>query len=168
MALLDATIDTLVFADAARILDDNPDLDGVGPAPSQLSVSQTLRLGVPLFGSQMPSALHAGPSDPHYLRFAQPRALGLKVSDEFTVPLCRGHHRQLHQAGNEVAWWQNLHINPLETARALWVENHPKPVPTIDVGTLTLNADGSADNPTRPQANGIIDAAGSARLPAKP
>ena len=45
------------------------------------------------------------PSDPHHLRFAQPRALGVKVSDEFTVPLCRGHHRQLHQAGNEVAWW---------------------------------------------------------------
>ena len=39
------------------------------------------------------------PSDPHHLRFAQPRALGVKVSDEFTVPLCRGHHRQLHQAG---------------------------------------------------------------------
>ena len=30
------------------------------------------------------------PSDPHHLRFAQPRAIGLKVSDEFTVPLCRG------------------------------------------------------------------------------
>ena len=43
------------------------------------------------------------PCDPHHLRFAQPRAIGLKVSDEFTVPLCRGHHRQLHQAGNEVA-----------------------------------------------------------------
>jgi hypothetical protein len=38
------------------------------------------------------------------LLFAQPRALGLKVSDEFTVPLCRDHHQQLHQAGNEVAW----------------------------------------------------------------
>ena len=53
------------------------------------------------------------PSDPHHLRFAQPRALGLKVSDEFTVPLCRGHHRQLHQAGNEVTWWENLKINAL-------------------------------------------------------
>ena len=53
------------------------------------------------------------PSDPHHLRFAQPRALGLKVSDEFTVPLCRGHHRQLHQAGNEVAWWESLKINAL-------------------------------------------------------
>jgi hypothetical protein len=66
------------------------------------------------------------PSDPHHLRFAQPRALGLKVSDEFTVPLCRGHHRQLHQAGNEVAWWENLKINALPIAKALWEQTHPK------------------------------------------
>ncbi|MGA8422871.1 MAG: Rad52/Rad22 family DNA repair protein, partial [Pseudolabrys sp.] len=42
------------------------------------------------------------PCDPHHLRFVQPRAIGLKVSDEFTVPLCRGHHRELHRAGNEM------------------------------------------------------------------
>ena len=66
------------------------------------------------------------PSDPHHLRFAQPRALGLKVSDEFTVPLCRGHHRQLHQAGNEVAWWQDLQINALEIAKGLWEQTRPK------------------------------------------
>jgi hypothetical protein len=60
------------------------------------------------------------PCDPHHLRFAQPRALGLKVSDEFTVPLCRGHHRQLHQAGNEVAWWKECKIEPLPMAKALW------------------------------------------------
>jgi hypothetical protein len=65
------------------------------------------------------------PSDPHHLRFAQPRAIGLKVSDEFTVPLCRGHHRQLHQVGNEEAWWENLRINALEIARDLWVQTHP-------------------------------------------
>jgi Rad52/22 family double-strand break repair protein len=67
------------------------------------------------------------PSDPHHLRFAQPRALGLKVSDEFTVPLCRGHHRQLHQAGNEVAWWENLKINALPIAKGLWEQTRPKP-----------------------------------------
>ena len=66
------------------------------------------------------------PSDPHHLRFAQPRALGLKVSDEFTVPLCRGHHRQVHQAGNEVAWWENLQINALATANGLWEQTRPK------------------------------------------
>jgi hypothetical protein len=69
------------------------------------------------------------PSDPHHLRFAQPRALGLKVSDEFTVPLCRGHHRQLHQAGNEVAWWEGLKINALEIAKRLWEQTHPKSAP---------------------------------------
>jgi hypothetical protein len=35
------------------------------------------------------------PSDAHHLGFTQPRALGRKVSDEFTVPLCRSHHRLL-------------------------------------------------------------------------
>ena len=70
------------------------------------------------------------PSDPHHLRFAQPRALGLKVSDEFTVPLCRGHHRQLHQAGDEGAWWDNLDINALEIAKGLWEESRMKTFPT--------------------------------------
>jgi hypothetical protein len=58
------------------------------------------------------------PSDPHHLRFTQPRALGVKVNDEFTVPICRGHHRQLHQAGNEIAWWKKLEIDALPVARA--------------------------------------------------
>ncbi len=71
------------------------------------------------------------PCDPHHLRFAQPRAIGLKVSDEFTVPLCRGHHRQLHQAGNEVPWWENLKIKPLAIARDLWEQTHPKSATTL-------------------------------------
>ena len=65
------------------------------------------------------------PSDPHHLRFAQPRALGVKVSDEFTVPLCRGHHRQLHQAGNEINWWATHKIDALPIARQLWEQTHP-------------------------------------------
>jgi hypothetical protein len=71
------------------------------------------------------------PSDPHHLRFAQPRALGLKVSDEFTVPLCRGHHRQLHQTFNEEAWWADRKINALETAKNLWEQTHPKSATAI-------------------------------------
>ena len=65
------------------------------------------------------------PSDAHHLRFAQSRALGRKVSDEFTVPLCRGHHREVHRCGDETAWWQNVGINPSEAARTLWLETHP-------------------------------------------
>jgi hypothetical protein len=61
------------------------------------------------------------PADAHHLRFTQPRAMGLKVSDEFTVPLCRVHHRDVHSHGDEVAWWQKRAIDPLVTSRALWV-----------------------------------------------
>jgi hypothetical protein len=65
------------------------------------------------------------PSDPHHLRFAQSRALGRKVSDEFTVPLCRTHHREVHRRGNEGSWWRKTGIDPLAAARALWLETHP-------------------------------------------
>jgi ERF superfamily len=60
------------------------------------------------------------PCDPHHLKFAQTRALGRKVSDEFTVPVCRDHHTELHRHGNEMAWWGNLQISPLEVAKDLW------------------------------------------------
>jgi hypothetical protein len=66
------------------------------------------------------------PCDAHHLRFAQSRALGRKVSDEFTVPLCRGHHRELHRYGSEAAWWKKAAIDPSAAARALWVETHPR------------------------------------------
>ena len=65
------------------------------------------------------------PSDAHHLRFAQARGLGLKVSDEFTVPLCRGHHREVHRAGNEADWWKNAGFDATVTARKLWLETHP-------------------------------------------
>jgi hypothetical protein len=67
------------------------------------------------------------PSDAHHLRFAQSRALGRKVSDEFTVPLCRGHHREVHRCGDESAWWDKVDIDPTVTARALWLKTHPLP-----------------------------------------
>jgi len=60
------------------------------------------------------------PSDPHHLTFTQPRALGRRVSDEFMVPVCRLHHRELHRSGNELAWWRSLNIDPLPVARRLW------------------------------------------------
>jgi hypothetical protein len=49
------------------------------------------------------------------------------VSDEFTVPLCRGHHREVHRSGDEAAWWKKAGIDPSITARALWLETHPLP-----------------------------------------
>jgi hypothetical protein len=60
------------------------------------------------------------PSDAHHLRFAQPAAMSRKVSDEFTVPLCRLHHRELHRSGNETQWWGKVAIDPLPVAERLW------------------------------------------------
>jgi ERF superfamily len=64
------------------------------------------------------------PSDPHHLTFTQPRALGCRVSDEFTVPVCRIHHRELHRSGDEAAWWQRHNIDPLPVALRLWQHTH--------------------------------------------
>jgi hypothetical protein len=63
------------------------------------------------------------PSDPHHLTFTQPRALGRRVSDEFTVPVCRVHHRELHRSGDETAWWRLLNIDPLPVALRLWQQS---------------------------------------------
>jgi hypothetical protein len=59
-------------------------------------------------------------SDPHHLGFMQPRALGRKVSDEFVVPLCRIHHREVHRVSDEQAWWKQVGIEPVQVARQLW------------------------------------------------
>ena len=77
------------------------------------------------------------PCDAHHLRFAQTRGLGLKVSDEFSVPLCRGHHRELHRTGNEPQWWAARGIDALEAARKLWMETNPVRAPTIAKGSDT-------------------------------
>ena len=65
------------------------------------------------------------PADAQHLRFAQHPALGRKVSDEFTVPLCRGHHRELHRCGDEAEWWKSAGVDPLPTAEKLWAQTHP-------------------------------------------
>jgi hypothetical protein len=67
------------------------------------------------------------PADAHHLRFAQSPALGRKVSDEFTVPLCRGHHREVHRCGDEAGWWAKIGIDAAATARVIWLKTHPLP-----------------------------------------
>ncbi len=103
------------------------------------------------------------PCDAHHLRFAQGRGLGLKVSDEFTVPLCRGHHREVHRAGNEARWWENAGIDALVIAHKLWTENHPIRISATAIGQdVALSAPSeaiervvSALSPKNKQTEGI-------------
>ena len=78
----------------------------------------------------------------HHLTYLQPRAMGRKVSDEFTVPLCATHHRNLHASGNERGWWQVQGVDPEPAAKALWRDSHqaapqpnPDQVPTQEITT---------------------------------
>ena len=66
------------------------------------------------------------PSHAHHLRYAQPKGIGLKVSDEFTVPLCAIHHQENHATGNERQWWQERNLDPLAVAQGLWEETRGK------------------------------------------
>ncbi|MBR1200934.1 ERF family protein [Bradyrhizobium sp. AUGA SZCCT0240] len=69
------------------------------------------------------------PADAHHVRFAQPQALGRKVSDEFAVPLCRAHHRDNHRFGDERAWWSRVSIDPIAVSQNLWTKSHNRLVP---------------------------------------
>ena len=66
------------------------------------------------------------PSHAHHVRYAQRRGLGIKVSDEFTVPLCATHHHQLHDTTKEREWWQARKIDPLMIASTLWQESQSR------------------------------------------
>ncbi len=92
---------------------------------SVLTISEPRRLRdkvhLKFVGSQPCLICARSPADAHHLRFTQPRAMGRKVSDEFTVPLCRTHHRDVHRFGDEVAWWERRAIDPVTTARMLWI-----------------------------------------------
>jgi ERF superfamily len=99
------------------------------------------------------------PSDPHHIKFAEQRAMGRKVSDRFTVPICRLHHRELHRRGNERAWWERQVIDPLFIAATLWAKTH---------GIVPEAANLAGDPPmTKGKLNGryFKTGAGAARQP---
>jgi hypothetical protein len=96
----------------------NSSLDTVSPLPKPVRRRNKVHLA--FVAAQRCLVCQRSPSDAHHLKFAQPRALGRKVSDEFTVPLCREHHIDLHRSGNEGSWWANVQITPIEAAKELW------------------------------------------------
>jgi hypothetical protein len=63
------------------------------------------------------------PAHAHHIRYAQAKGIALKVSDEFTVPLCAIHHSENHTTGDERQWWRARKIDPLAVAGSLWRES---------------------------------------------
>ena len=84
------------------------------------------------------------PSHAHHVRYAQTRGLSLKVSDEFTVPLCAIHHHQIHTTGKEQEWWRERNIDPLIVASDLWRKSRERD-PTPREPNLSEPLEGKAE-----------------------
>jgi hypothetical protein len=99
-------------------------------------------------------------SDPHHLRYLQPRALGRKASDEFAVPLCRSHHRAVHRAGDEQAWWKAAGIDPVKVADTLWRQTRledPQEHHLADLMARPNVRDATAESPSDQVIQGRAD-----------
>lgn len=114
----------------------DPAMSRLGPGPkidkSVLTIGEPKRLRSKehlRFVARQPCLICGRkPSHAHHVRFAQPKGLALKVSDEFTVPLCAIHHTENHATGDERGWWEQHKIDPLEVAHTLWKDGR-MPIP---------------------------------------
>jgi hypothetical protein len=134
--IVEQAFEERLFALTSPAGPDANDLALTGSAPTEHPAGEPAELAIPktrrrrskkhleFVGTQPCLACGRSPSDAHHLGFTQPRALGKQVSDEFTVPLCRIHHRMLHDRGDERAWWQEIEIDPTPIAEQLWKETH--------------------------------------------
>jgi DNA recombination protein Rad52 len=96
------------------------------------------------------------PTQAHHLRFAQPRAMSNKVSDEWTVPLCFTHHRALHTVGDEEAWWAEKGIDAKAEAVRLWRQGHGIPEP-MEVAESTEAEQGAPPQETPTLSDAAVE-----------
>jgi hypothetical protein len=117
---------------------DRPVPKGNGAAPTKidksvLTISEPKRIRskehLRFVASQPCLICGRSPSHAHHVRYAQSRGLSLKVSDEFTVPVCSIHHHDIHTTGKEREWWQERSIDPLKVAAILWQQSPQRESP---------------------------------------
>ena len=110
------------------------------------------------------------PSHAHHVRYAQTKGLSLKVSDEFTVPICAVHHHHIHTTGKEQEWWRELNIDPLVVANRLWQQSRklhfaarePNRGEVLEDGTDKRKEAAHPSEPDTRLGDSISGAAGSA------
>jgi Rad52/22 family double-strand break repair protein len=107
------------------------------------------------------------PSHAHHLRYAQSKGLNLKVSDEFTVPLCAIHHHNIHTTGREQEWWEERKIDPLAIASRLWQQSREQSSAACEANrgeVLENGADRRTDaaRPGEPDATSAVSSTGVA------
>jgi hypothetical protein len=85
------------------------------------------------------------------------RSLGRWVSDEFTVPVCRIHHRELHRHADEAAWWGQVKIDPLPVALRLWQQTRRNAELAAAGKDLRCPAAGTPDMSVQNQPNSNSD-----------
>lgn len=137
----------------ARLADKCPERSGAGLAiPKEKRLRDKAHLA--FVASQPCLVCGRTPAQAHHLKFAQSRSMSLKVSDEFTLPLCNVHHDQLHRSGDERAWWARHGVlDPLKIAARLWAASRghtpaPDADDTTDGSTMADGDDkGRADAP---------------------
>lgn len=57
----------------------------------------------------------------HHLREAFPRTMGVRVGDNWTVPLCATHHAELHTVNN-MSFWTKYAVAPVRWAAEFYAE----------------------------------------------
>ena len=104
------------------------------------------------------SVSHLRPQTIRSASSSLPATAGARPQGERRIrrPACRSHHRAVHRAGDEQAWWTAAGIDPVKIARQLWRQtrlNDPqdphhrvsrrgrvRPIASVSDGTRELRA----------------------------
>lgn len=75
---------------------------------------------------KLPSCLSGKkPCDPHHLRVANERGIGLKATDRWAVPMTRAEHEEVHRVGSrkEEEWFLARGVDIYSLANGLWQQS---------------------------------------------